>query len=143
MTRASLALDAILGSRNMSDWKTKLDAFVRETKAFVEAVRSQRPMATEAFLTQRQPPVDVPEHFRQPVPNVSEPSQANEPAEQPRLEPMRWGGSEREEIRQRIGNFKAHQQRFILEREDYARSTVMRLQGTVTAPRRDAPKRKA
>jgi hypothetical protein len=55
---------------------------------------------------------------------------------------MKWGGSEREEIGRRIATFKAHQQRFTREREDYAQSTLMRVQGGITAPRQDAPKRK-
>jgi hypothetical protein len=35
--------------------------------------------------------------------------------------------SEREEIRQRVANFKAHQQRFIRERKDYAASEWKRM----------------
>jgi hypothetical protein len=34
---------------------------------------------------------------------------------------------EREDIRQRVANFKAHQQRFIREREDYAASEWNRM----------------
>src|ERR1022692_3594631 len=30
--------------------------------------------------------------------------------ERPRLQPMNWGGPQREEIKQRVANFKAHQQ---------------------------------
>jgi hypothetical protein len=33
----------------MGNWKTERDAFVNETMAFVEAVRSQTPISTEAF----------------------------------------------------------------------------------------------
>jgi hypothetical protein len=67
----------------------------------------------------------VPEHFQQPAPTVSEHAHvvSDEIAEQPRLEPMKWGGSEREEIRKRIATFRAHQQRFTREREDYALSS--------------------
>jgi hypothetical protein len=35
--------------------------------------------------------------------------------------------SEREEIRQRVANFKAHQQRFFREREDYVASEWKRM----------------
>jgi hypothetical protein len=35
------------------------------------------------------------------------------------LKPMDLGGPEREEISRRVANFKAHQQRFMREREDY------------------------
>jgi hypothetical protein len=35
---------------------------------------------------------------------------------------VNWMSSAREEIGQRVANFKAHQQRFMREREDYAAS---------------------
>ena len=38
--------------------------------------------------------------------------------------------SERELIRQRVANFKAHQQRFIREREDYAASEFKRMRAS-------------
>jgi len=49
-----------------------------------------------------------------------------------RVEPNRmplvnWMESEREEIRQRVANFKAHQQRLIREREDFAASEWNRI----------------
>jgi hypothetical protein len=129
----------------MSNWKTELDAFDRETMAFVEAVRPPRPISNEAIVTPRQLPLGMTEHFQQPAPTMSQHTHmvSNETAEQPRLEPMKWGGSEREEIRRRVANFKAHQQRFTREREDYAASTLIRVQEGVTAPHQDAPKRKA
>jgi hypothetical protein len=113
--------------------------------AFVEAVRSQRPISTEAIVTPKQLPVGVPEHIQQPVPTVSEHAHvvSDETVGQPRLEAMKWGGSEREEIRKRIATFKANQQRFTREREDYALSTLMRVQGDISAPHQDAPKLKA
>ena len=127
----------------MSNWRAERDALVSETMAFVEAVRSQRPISIEGVVTPGQLPLGVPAHFQQPAPTVSEHAQvvSDETAEQPRLEPMKWNGSAREEIRQRIATFKAHQQRFIREREDYALSTLLRAQGGITAPRPDAPKR--
>ena len=104
----------------MSNWRAERDALVSETMAFVEAVRSQRPISTEAIVFPKQLPVGMPEHFQQPVPTVSGTSQvvSDETAEQPRLE----------------------QQRFTREREDYALSTLLRVQGGITAPRPDAPK---
>jgi len=44
-----------------------------------------------------------------------------------RMPPVSRIVSEREEIRQRVANFKAHQQRFISEREDYAASESKRM----------------
>jgi hypothetical protein len=52
---------------------------------------------------------------------------ATDLAERPRLEPMNWGAPQREEIRQRVSNFKAHQQRLTKEREDYATSTLKKM----------------
>ena len=44
-----------------------------------------------------------------------------------RLPPVNRMESEREEIRQRVANFRAHQQRLIREREDYAASEWNRM----------------
>jgi hypothetical protein len=52
---------------------------------------------------------------------------ATDLVERPRLQPMNWGGSLREEIRQRVSIFKAHQQRLITERENYATSTLRKI----------------
>ena len=41
-----------------------------------------------------------------------------------------WMESEREDIRRRVANFKAHQQRFIREREDHAASEWNRMLGS-------------
>jgi hypothetical protein len=53
------------------------------------------------------------------------PRTAVEPNHMP---PVNWMTSEREEIRQCVANFKAHQQRFAREREDYAASILKRIQ---------------
>jgi hypothetical protein len=44
-----------------------------------------------------------------------------------RVPSVNWTGSEREEIGRRVANFRAHQQRFIREREDYAASEFKRM----------------
>jgi hypothetical protein len=44
-----------------------------------------------------------------------------------RLPSVNWTGSEREEIGRHVANFKAHQQRFKREREDYAASEFKRM----------------
>jgi hypothetical protein len=44
-----------------------------------------------------------------------------------RVPSVNWTGSEREEIWRRVANFRAHQQRFIREREDYAASEFKRM----------------
>jgi hypothetical protein len=55
---------------------------------------------------------------------------ATDLAELPRLEPMNWGGPQREEIGQRVSRFKAHQQRLTREREDYATATLRKMKRT-------------
>jgi len=44
-----------------------------------------------------------------------------------RIPSVNWMESEREEIGHRVANFKAHQQRFIREREEYAASEFKRM----------------
>jgi hypothetical protein len=58
-------------------------------------------------------------HVAPPVPRTS--------VESNRMPSANWMSSEREEIRQRVANFKAHQQRFMRERQDYAASEWRRL----------------
>jgi hypothetical protein len=81
-----------LGGIKMTDWKTDLDALVREAMALAKSVRVEPPM-----------PRTIVEPNRMPVnPNKSE----------------------RDEIRQRVSNFKAHQERFAREREEFAASLL-------------------
>jgi hypothetical protein len=45
------------------------------------------------------------------------------------MPPVNLNNSERDEIRQRVANFKAHQERFARERDDYAASQLQRMLG--------------
>jgi hypothetical protein len=44
-----------------------------------------------------------------------------------RMPSVNWTSSEREEIGQRVANFKMHQQRFMREREDFFASELKRM----------------
>jgi hypothetical protein len=44
-----------------------------------------------------------------------------------RMPPVNLNNSERDQIRQRVANFKAHQERFAREREDFAASLLKRI----------------
>jgi hypothetical protein len=44
-----------------------------------------------------------------------------------RMPPVNLNNSERDEIRQRVSNFKAHQERFARERDDFAASQLKRM----------------
>jgi hypothetical protein len=58
-------------------------------------------------------------HVEPPMPRtIVEPS---------RLPPVNLNNSQREEIRQRVSSFKAHQERFTREREDFAASQMKRM----------------
>jgi hypothetical protein len=76
------------------------------------------------WKTDRNPLVDNGMAFAKVVPGEAP---AKDLADRPRLEPMNWGGPQREEITQRVSNFKAHQQRLTKEREDYATSTLKKM----------------
>jgi hypothetical protein len=94
----------------MRDWKKERDALVSETMAFARAVRSQRPISTERTVP-KQTSDDVLEDSQEVAPTERENSQPTieQPIARRSLEPMKWDGSEREEITQRVANFKAHQ----------------------------------
>ncbi|MCK1397029.1 hypothetical protein IVB45_05065 [Bradyrhizobium sp. 4] len=84
----------------MYDCKSELDALVAETMAFAKSlkVEIERP---------RPQPEKVGEWTGLSVPE--------------------YGASERDEIRKRVEIFKAHQERFTLEREEYADSLLRRI----------------
>ncbi|MDA9448265.1 hypothetical protein XI01_16335 [Bradyrhizobium sp. CCBAU 21360] len=88
----------------MHDWKSELDALVAETMAFARAMKVE---------------------IEQPT------SQRKEIVERGDLGMPDHGGSERDEIRKRVESFKAHQERFIREREEYADSLLRRI-GPIT-----------
>ena len=46
-----------------------------------------------------------------------------------RTSPVNLHNSERDQIRQRVANFKAHQERFAREREDFAASLLKEMRG--------------
>jgi hypothetical protein len=44
-----------------------------------------------------------------------------------RMPPVNMNNSERDEIQQRVSNFRAHQERFAREREEFAASLLKRM----------------
>lgn len=78
----------------MVHWRAELDALVTETMAFAKSINAEAERSV--------PP----------------------PPERIALTPLDYGGSEREEILTRVEAFKAHQQRLIREREEYAVSLL-------------------
>lgn len=90
----------------MHDWKSELDALVKETMAFTKSleVEIERPR-----------------------------SQPKEIVERIEHSAREYRGSERDEIRKRVESFRAHQQRFMREREEYAASRLRQIK-PITKP---------
>ncbi|MDA9489151.1 hypothetical protein XI09_14150 [Bradyrhizobium sp. CCBAU 11386] len=84
----------------MHDWKSELDALVAETTAFAKSLKVE---------------IELPR------------PQQKEIVELAGLSVPDHGGSERDEIRKRVESFKAHQERFTREREEYAESLLRRI----------------
>ncbi|SDJ96262.1 hypothetical protein SAMN05216338_107610 [Bradyrhizobium sp. Rc2d] len=84
----------------MRDWKSELDALVAEAMAFAGSLKVE---------------------IGQPRP------QPKEVIDRDRVSLPDYGGSERDQIRKRVESFKAHQERFIREREEYANTLLRRI----------------
>ena len=84
----------------MRDWKSELDALVAETTAFTRSLKKdiEHPRPQPQAVPKRDG-LSVPVH----------------------------GASERDEITKRVESFKAHQERFMREREEYADSLLRRI----------------
>ena len=86
------------------NWKQELDALIESTMAFVRDVKRQPiPDLPVAMRTAEQAVADTPSPVDQTV----------------TIAPIFSPTSERDEIRQRVDNFKAHQEKIAREREDY------------------------
>ena len=80
------------------NWKQELDALIESTMAFARDVQRQSDLPV-AIRTAEQALADT----SNPIPPT----------------PTVWPASERDEIQQRVNNFKAHQEKLAREREDY------------------------
>ena len=101
----------------MKNWKGELDALVAETMAFVKAVLPAA--STETLSAADIAPTDAGKVVASPeiASPTSEPSDLGEQST----------ASERAEIERRLANFKAHQDRWTKEREEYANSVLDRI----------------
>ena len=148
----------------MTNWQSDLDAFIAETKAFVERVGAKRRLADEYDAAQERGEVrgdrqrtasnaeaigvndiglthkDIHEARIIRDAEAAEPgivrraldeklALGEEPTKASRhqiADPNRA----REEILQRVANFRAHQERFMREREDFAAAELRRMWGS-------------
>jgi hypothetical protein len=95
-------------------WKKDLEDLIRQTKALVSpSVDAIRPVSIKA----EPGPTKPIEKFDAPEPSLRL---------TPPFAPMQWRATSREEIKQRVASFKAHQQKFERDREDYCLQTLAR-----------------
>ena len=137
-------------------WKQERDALIAQTMAFVQSVTGKREEivpprmaavdldALQASLERSAPPSIQPERAEAPEPAVKavtpvEPARSIAPA-QPVEAPTPSARRPivqremQEEIRARIASFRAHQERFNREREEYFAATLARLRAAVKEP---------
>jgi hypothetical protein len=86
-------------------WKQDLDALIKTTMAFAQDAKPN-PI--------RDMPPSTVGAVEQALADASLPIQSGG-----RISPIVWPASERDEIRERVANFKAHQQKIAREREEY------------------------
>jgi hypothetical protein len=132
------------------NWKKDLDTLVTETIAFATSVNEKKlarskqigpivagESATEGHARDESAQPDLPvlatieavlaDELKAHSPLPEAPSPLPEPTTWPaRLQPMTVPPSERDEIKQRLANFKAHQLKMQAEREDYYSQTMTR-----------------
>ena len=140
-------------------WKKDLDALVTQTIAFAASVNEKKlaqskqvaPIVADMAASEGdakdevvQPDLPVlatveavlAEESSAPSPLPEAPSPLPEPTTWPaRLPPMTVPPSERDEIKQRLANFKAHQSRMQAEREDYYLQMMTRTRAVIQSLR--------
>jgi hypothetical protein len=99
----------------MMNLQKELDALIESTMAFANNVRRRQPIA------------DLPVALRMAEQALADTSKPIQP-------PVSFAlASERDEIRQRVSNFKAHQQKMAREREDYYLQVKARMLSSLPA----------
>jgi hypothetical protein len=104
----------------MSSWQRELDALVRQSMALAQSVRGQS-------ITAAEPAVE-------PILVVVDQALA-EPPPRAAIAAMAWPISERQEIMQRVADFKAHQLKMQNEREGYYLKTMSRTRAIIETTR--------
>ena len=111
----------------MNDWMKQRDLLVEEALAFAQAVAARAPKMALA-------PVPQPDTTQVAASSVQRPVATTEstPKDTPNME--------RTAILRQVANFKAHQQRFEQEREDYFQKTMAKARTDQWVPQGQLPK---
>jgi hypothetical protein len=117
------------------NWMKERDLLIAQTNAFVESVTGKNP---DSAWPTAAPEAAIPVIRTPPLPKV-EPVLTEhmiavppKPAEASRID---LPGDLKSEIRARIATFRAHQQRFSNEREEYCRATMAKVRAVLSADR--------
>ncbi|WP_349628103.1 hypothetical protein [Bradyrhizobium lablabi] len=106
------------------------DLLIAQTLAFVESVTGKKPDADKP-LALTAPAFDPPA-ASPPMPDIeamlAETVATHEPSEPLQVARAPQRSEYRNEIQARVANFRAHQQRFLREREEYCASTMAKVQ---------------
>jgi hypothetical protein len=95
----------------MDKWKSDLDALINDTMVMVAATQGAGSVYRPAVV---QPPSTLEQSVAPAMPSSATTVQQTGPS----------ADSERDEIRRRVATFKAYQERWIRERENYANSIL-------------------
>jgi hypothetical protein len=110
-------------------WKKERDSLIAQTMAFVQSVTGRRE-DLRPDLNPVLPPVEV--EVRAELATALEIVDAAEPPPAPVSQPRQVVLSDiQKEIRDRVASFRAHQQRFNKEREEYFSATIAKLKASM------------
>jgi hypothetical protein len=117
------------------NWMRERDLLIAQTMAFVQSVTGKKPdmdrfvaaSEAESPAVGGAPMTNV-EAVLIPATAVAEPSKAAQPIQMARLD---FADDFQSEIKARIANFRAHQQRFLKEREAYCSATMAKVRAAL------------
>ena len=120
-------------------WKKERDLLIAQTMAFVQSVAGKKPDAgvpegktgIEATREARPAPISAVEML---AAEIIAPPQAGSQASSPaniRMPRAAVSSDIRSEMQARVANFRAHQQRFNREREEYCSATLTKLRAAI------------
>ncbi|MGY3607614.1 MULTISPECIES: hypothetical protein [unclassified Bradyrhizobium] len=136
-------------------WMKERDLLIAQTMAFVQSVTGKKPDAellspatettvratittavvnVEAVLAEPPPlPIAVPPNPAQTVPaQTMHPEARPSQAKPPQIAGLDLPADFQSEIRARVASFRAHQERFTREREEYCRATMAKVRATLS-----------
>jgi hypothetical protein len=124
-------------------WMRERDLLIAQTMAFVQSVTGKAPAADKLVVTSDTPgacePVDAPKpsddpapvFVAAPMPDIKAASVAAEPPRPVQMAPVELRDDFQSEIRTRVANFRAHQEKFNREREAYCSATMAKVRAVL------------